>query len=93
MAIKMTAEEGRAAASDVDSCAGDCRDAFSTLRSRIGGLRGDLEGAFLDAYEDKYGEWDTSATGVLDALEGLGTWLRTAADQIEELDTTLASQG
>lgn len=93
MAIKMTAEEGRAAATDVDSCAADCRDAFSTLRTRISGLRGDLEGAFLDAYEDKYDEWNTSATGVLDALDGLGTWLRTAADQIEDLDQQLAAGG
>ena len=45
-----------------------------------------------DAWDTKYTDWDKSAHDLMDALDGLGKFLNSAADAIEETDNKLAGQ-
>ena len=51
-----------------------------------------FRGKTATAWDGKYTEWDTSAKDLMEALDGLGKFLNSAADAIEETDNSLSSQ-
>ena len=90
--ILLRAEDARSAASDVTAAAQDAQDQFRSLKSKLAPLADSFRGKTATAWDGKYDEWDSSAKELMDALDGLGKFLNSAADAIEETDSKLASQ-
>ena len=88
--ISVTPDQLRQESSHVVTKAGDARSEFATLRTRLQGLEAMFTGEAQDRFQDRYVEWDQHANGLVDALEGLGKFLETAANAIEETDKQLA---
>lgn len=90
--ILLRAEDARSAADAVKNSAQDAQQSFQTLKSRLAPLADSFRGRTATAWDGKYNEWDKSAKDLMDALDGLGQFLSSAANAIEETDTTLAGQ-
>jgi WXG100 family type VII secretion target len=90
--ILLRAEDARTAADDVTKAAGDAQSAIENLRSRLSQLEGSFRGQTATAFDNKYNEWHAGAKQMLEGLDGLGQFLRKAADTIEQADTDIASQ-
>lgn len=90
--IKLRADEARGHADDLKGRAADATAEFSALKSRLENLSSSFTGKTQQAFEDRLVEWKTSADGLVDALDGLGIFLSSAADSIESLDAEMASK-
>jgi len=90
MEIKLRAEEARQHASDVTNTSEDVQETLSSLRTRLDDLGDSFGGRTKDAFDDKLTEWKDSSDKLMEALTGLGTFLTSAADTIEEVDAKLA---
>jgi len=66
------------------------QDQFNTMRTRLDQLGSQFRGQAATAFEGRWDEWHTHATGLIEALEGLGSFLQQAAEVTEDLDTQLA---
>lgn len=88
--IKLRADDARQHASDIKGRAADSQTEFTNLRSRLEGLSDSFSGKTKDAFDGRLDQWKTHADGLVEALDGLGEFLDTAATQIEELDQNLA---
>ncbi len=89
--ILLRAEDARDAASNVRSAAQDALSQFQSLKSRLAPLADSFRGKAATAWDGRYTEWDTSANDLMDALEGLGKFLNSAADSIEGVDNELSA--
>jgi len=74
----------------IKSQSSDTRDEIASMRARLEGLKSQFRGQAADSFQVRWDEWSTHATGLLDALEGLGQFLDTAANVLEDVDTQLA---
>jgi len=90
--ILLRAEDARSAADDVKRAAQDAQDQFRALKSSLAPLADSFRGKTATAWDGKYDEWDHSAKDLMEALDGLGKFLTSAADAIEETDNSLSSQ-
>lgn len=90
--IKLRAEEARGHAQDVRDTKGEVFDTIGSLRTRLDGLIDSFEGSTQEAFIEKLDEVKTGLDELLEALDGLGSFLKSAADTIEQLDTDLATQ-
>jgi WXG100 family type VII secretion target len=90
--ILLQPEEARGYAGDVKTAAADTQSDMQSLRQRIEPLKDVFRGASADAFDNRYTEWHTSAEQLLEALDGLGTFLEGAANSLEETDRNIASQ-
>ena len=90
--ILLKAADARSAANSVTNAAQDAHDSFNSLKSKLGPLADAFKGKTADAWDTKYNDWDKSAKDLMDALDGLGKFLNSAADAIEETDSKLAGQ-
>lgn len=90
--IKLRPEEARGHAQDVRDSKTDAFDILSGLRGRMNNLTDDFTGKTQQAFIDKLDECKTALDEMLESLDGLGQFLNTAANTIEQLDTDLASQ-
>ncbi len=90
--IKLRPDEARAHAQDVRDSKADAYEILNSLRTRMNNLTDDFTGKTQDAFITKLDECKTSLDDLLESLDGLGQFLGTAADTIEQLDTDLASQ-
>lgn len=88
--ISVTPEQLRGESRNVVSKATEARSEFQALRGRLQGLSSMFTGAAQDRFQERYTEWDGHAKGLVDALEGLGKFLETAANTLEETDQQLA---
>lgn len=88
--ISVTPDQLRQESTHVVTKAGDARTEFGALRTRLLGLEAMFTGAAQDKFQERYTEWDTHAKGLVDALEGLGKFLETAATTLEDTDNQLA---
>ncbi len=88
--ILLQADEARTAADDVTASATQVQGDFDSLKSRLGGLADSFQGRSADAFDNKYTEWETSAKELLEALDSLGKFLTSAANTIEETDSSIA---
>ncbi len=89
--ILLRASDARAVATDVQAAASDTTDQFNRLRSRLGDLVDSFRGQTAVAFDDRYTEWAESAAQLIEALDGLGSFLNQAANSIEETDASLAA--
>lgn len=90
--ILLRADEARGLATDVKNASSDASEQFNNLQSRLSALGDNFRGQAADAWQDRYDEWHTSATDLIEALDGLGQFLEAAANAIEDTDTELMSQ-
>lgn len=90
--IKLRADEARGHAQDVRDTKADAFDMITDLRTRLDGLIDSFEGATQEAFIDKLDEVKSGLDQLLEGLDGLGSFLRSAADTIEQLDSDLATQ-
>ncbi len=90
--ILLRADDARGLGTKVTTAANNAQSDFRTLRSELGALADSFRGKSADAFDAKYTEWETSATALIDALDGLGMFLNGAADTIEDTDGQIAGQ-
>ena len=90
--IKLRADEARGHADDVKNSKEDAFDILSALRTRMDSLSDSFTGRTHEAFMGKLDEWKTASDDLLEALYGLGEFLKAAADTIEQVDNDLASQ-
>jgi len=91
--IRMTPEDMRARAGDVDGQ----RNAFNDLLNRMNGILNQLEsewdGAASRSFRDQFEELrQTAFKNMENLLQDLGTQLRQTAAAVEELDNKIASK-
>lgn len=90
--ILLRADDARSAARDMRSKAQAAQDQFTATRNRLTELSSSFKGRTADSFAEKFDEWHSSATKLLDALNGLSEFLDGAANAIEETDTTIANK-
>ena len=90
--IKLQPEEARGHAKRIGQAAESGRKEFGDLRNYLNGLRSAFEGQTATEFESRFNEWNGHATKMLEALDGLGGFLRDAANAIEQLDTDMAGK-
>ncbi len=90
--IKLRADECRSNADDVKNSKEDAFDILSSLRTRMDNLSDSFTGRTHEAFMGKLDEWKLASDDLLEALGGLGDFLRAAADTIEGVDVQLAGQ-
>lgn len=90
--IKLQPDEARGHADDVVTTKEEVFDVLGQLRKRMDGLTDSFTGRTQEAFVGKLDEWKVSSDDLLEALGGLGNFLKTSADTIEQTDTDLANQ-
>ena len=90
--IKLRADEARSHAQDVRDTKSDAFDMITNLRTLLDTLIDSFEGRTQEAFIAKLDEVKTGLDALLDGLDGLGSFLKTAADTIEQVDSDLAGQ-
>lgn len=90
--IKLRADEARDHAQDVKSSKDEAFDVLTGLRNRMDDLSASFTGRTQEAFMGKLDEWKVASDELLEALFGLGEFLKAAADTIEQVDTDLAAQ-
>ena len=90
--ILLRAEDAIAAAQAVNGAAADAQAQFNSLKSRLAPLGDSFRGKTATAWDTKYTEWDTSAKDLMEALDGLGKFLNSAAEAIQQTDDQLSQQ-
>lgn len=90
--IKLRADEARSHADDVIKTKDEAMEQINALRSRIDGLVDSFTGRTHDKFIERLDEWKVGQDDLLDALDGLGQFLNTAANTIEQTDSELANQ-
>jgi len=89
--ILLRGSEARSHASRMRAAADDADQTISRLTSELDALSESFRGDAQRAFSEKYTEWSTGQKKAKEALEDLSRWLDKAADQLEELDSQLAS--
>lgn len=90
--IKLRADDARDHAADVKNSKDEAFDVLTALRGRMDDLSASFTGRTQEAFMGKLDEWKSSSDELLEALFGLGEFLKAAADTIEQVDTDLAAQ-
>ena len=90
--IKLRADEARDMAVRVRKEASDAESQMNSLDSYLRGLTDSFTGQSQMAFDEAFTKWKTGADQMLNGLTGLGDFLTSAADTIEETDRTIASQ-
>jgi len=89
--ILATPEELRGHASTVRSKAQQAQGDFTAMRAQLESLASSFQGQAAQAFQQHWEQWHTGATQLIQGLEGLGGFLQTSADAIEDTDRQLAS--
>ena len=90
--ILVSPDEIRSHASAIRAQAQEAQSSFTTMKSRLEALAGQFRGKSAVAFDQQFNEWHSSATGLIQALEGLGGWLSAVADTLQTVDEDLASK-
>jgi WXG100 family type VII secretion target len=89
--ILLKADEARAASEKVKTVAASATSDFERLKGELSALATYFKGRTADAFDQRYQDWHESAVHLNDSLDGLGLFLRQAADTIERVDEELRS--
>ena len=90
--ILLRAGEARNAANDMRSRASTAQDQFTSTRTRLTELSSSFKGKTASAFDAKFDEWHASAKQLIEALNGLASFLDQAATAIEQTDEGIANQ-
>jgi|GEM_PF-1949910 Uncharacterized protein conserved in bacteria len=64
---------------------------FNSMKSRLQQLSTQFRGQAATAFDTHWNDWHTHAAGLIQALEGLGQFLESSANTIEDVDRQIAS--
>lgn len=88
--IKVTAEDLQTLSSQVTAGSESIQDQLSRLQSEVTAVvGGDWMGVASGAFHQKYEEWNTSAAGLKDALDGIAQLLAHAAVQYQQTEDAI----
>ena len=90
--IKLRADEARGMATHVTQESQAAKDQVAKLKSYLGNLTESFTGQTQLAFEAKFDEWVQGANQMMDGLDGLGQFLKSAADTIERTDQEIAGR-
>jgi WXG100 family type VII secretion target len=88
--IKVTPEELRNQAAQVTQGATEVQEILTRLLGQIHDLAGRWEGAGSSSFQQQYDEWQQGANMTKQGMEGIGSFLNTAAQQYEDTDRAVA---
>jgi WXG100 family type VII secretion target len=88
--IKVTAEDLQSLSSQVTSGSASIQDQLSRLQSEVSSVvGGDWMGVASGAFHARYEEWNRSAAGLRDALDGIAQLLAHAAAQYQQTEDAI----
>lgn len=90
--IKLRADDAREMATHVRSEASAAMDQMNSLQAYLSRLTDSFTGRTQEAFDNTFNEWKNGADQMMQGLEGLGDFLTTAANTIEETDREIASK-
>lgn len=90
--ILLKADEARSASTDMKSNASSAQEQFTATRTRLTELASSFKGQTATNFDAKFEEWRKGATSMIEALNGLADFLKSAADTIEQTDADIASR-
>ncbi|MGH8998927.1 MAG: WXG100 family type VII secretion target [Acidimicrobiia bacterium] len=91
--IKVTSEQLSSTASQLASGSGEVENQLSTMRSQVSSLvDADWAGAASDSFRDLWDQWQTGASQLREALDGIHKMLTQAAQAYQDTEDQLASQ-
>lgn len=89
--ILVSPDELRGHSSAVVSQSQQAEQQFQAMRSRLSQLNSAFQGQAAQMFDQRFEEWHTSATGLIQSLQALGQFLSQAAETVEQTDASLAS--
>ncbi len=91
--LNVTYDDLRNAGNQLVNGKGDLESRLMELKSYIDNLviEGYVTSASSGAFQEQYTQFTQSATTAISALDGLSTFLRSAADALQQTDESLAS--
>ncbi len=87
--LSVTFQDLRDQSSQVQSGAAEVSDILTRLTQQIADLAGRWEGGASQAFQDRWQEWQNGAKAIQQAMDDMGRFLGTAADQYEQTETGL----
>jgi WXG100 family type VII secretion target len=78
-------------ARDVTDAASDIDGRLKSVTAQVNALQANWQGAASDKFQSLWQEWQTGATQLLEAMTGIGDFLRQAATAYEETEANIAS--
>lgn len=84
--IRVTSEELRQQGLQTSQAAASVNDTLNTLAGQIRDLSSRWEGAASSSFQSLYEEWQQGASKVQSALEGIATFLGSAAETYEQAE-------
>ena len=90
--IKLRADEARGMADHVQHESSAAKDQVMKLKSHLSHLTDSFTGQTQVAFEAKFDQWVNGANQMMEGLDGLGQFLRSAADTIEQTDREIAGK-
>jgi WXG100 family type VII secretion target len=90
--MQITYEDMRNAAKDLEDGQSEIETRLTSLKNGIDGLvaAGFVTGSASKEFETSYTEFDKGVRQVIEGLQGMGKYLRSAADAYEQTDQELA---
>lgn len=89
--IKVTADELRQLAGSIQQGAGNIQGESDRLLKQVQGLVGQgWEGAASQSFNDLFAKWNSSATQLQQALDGIHKLLAGAADTYDQTEAAIA---
>jgi WXG100 family type VII secretion target len=90
--ILVTPSELRSHASAIKTQATNSESDFKSMKNRLDSIQSQFRGNAAEAFHERWEEWHTHATGLVQALESLGQFLDGTAQTIEQADADIASR-
>jgi WXG100 family type VII secretion target len=87
--ILITPSELTNHSSTIKAQATTATEQFNSMKARLEALSAAFKGNAALAFDERWVEWNEHATGLIDALDSLGTFLDRAAAGGQELDDDL----
>ena len=90
--IKVTSDQLQDLSGQVSSGSGSIQDTLSRLKGQIAPLASDWEGAASAQFQTLWTDWQNSAAGLQQALDGISKLLMAAAEAYAGAEQQIATQ-
>jgi WXG100 family type VII secretion target len=90
--ILLKASEALDAAAKMKTSSETAQREMESVRARLTALQGSFKGSTAVAFEARFADWKKSSDQLMSALNGLGDFLKGAAEAIEKLDQDISNK-
>lgn len=91
--IKVTSEELESVSASLATGRGEVEQTLQSLRAKVDALvTASWNGAASDAFNGLYVQWSTSASSLLESLDGISQMLKQSADAYQTNEENIAGQ-